>query len=33
VVKSLPGVVLGGLVKLFFVILAIEAATLVVKYV
>jgi len=33
VVKSLPGVVLGGLVKLFFLILAIEAATLVMKYV
>jgi len=27
------GVVLGGLVKLFFLILAIEAATLVMKYV
>lgn len=33
VIKSLPGVVLGGLVKLFFVIMAIEVATLVVKYV
>jgi phospholipid/cholesterol/gamma-HCH transport system permease protein len=33
VMKSLPGVVLDGLVKLFFVILAIEAAALVVKYV
>ena len=31
-IKSLPAVVLGGLVKLFFVILAVEAATLVVKY-
>ena len=33
VVKSVPAVVLGGLVKLFFVILALEVATLVVKYV
>ena len=33
VIQSLPAVVLGGLVKLFFVILAVEAATLVVKYV
>ncbi|HEY8070065.1 MAG TPA: ABC transporter permease [Burkholderiales bacterium] len=33
VIKSLPAVVLGGLIKLFFVILAVEAATLVVKYV
>lgn len=32
-IKSLPGVVLGGLIKLFFAILAIEAAILVVKYV
>jgi phospholipid/cholesterol/gamma-HCH transport system permease protein len=33
VIKSLPAVVLGGLVKLFFVILAVEVASLVVKYV
>ena len=33
VLKSLPAVVLGGLVKLFFVILAIEVASLVVKYI
>jgi phospholipid/cholesterol/gamma-HCH transport system permease protein len=33
VIKSLPGVVLGGLLKLFFVIMTIEVATLVVKYV
>ena len=33
VIKSLPAVVLGGLVKLYFVILAIEVASLVVKYV
>ena len=33
VIKSLPAVVLAGLMKLFFVIMAIEAATLVVKYV
>ncbi len=33
VIKSLPAVVLGGLVKLFFVIVAIEVASLVVKYV
>ena len=32
VMKSVPAVVLGGLVKLFFVILAVEAASLVVKY-
>jgi phospholipid/cholesterol/gamma-HCH transport system permease protein len=32
VIKSLPAVVLGGLVKLFFAILAIEFAILVVKY-
>jgi phospholipid/cholesterol/gamma-HCH transport system permease protein len=32
VIKSLPAVVLGGLVKLFFVILAVEVATLVMKY-
>src|SRR5258706_4018261 len=31
-IKSLPAVVLGVLVKLFFVILAVEVATLVVKY-
>jgi phospholipid/cholesterol/gamma-HCH transport system permease protein len=31
-IKSLPAVVLGGLVKLFFVILVVEAASLVVKY-
>ena len=31
-IKSLPAVVLGGLLKLFFVILAVEAAILVVKY-
>src|SRR6185436_18294915 len=31
-IKSLPAVVLGGLVKLFFAILVIEAASLVVKY-
>ncbi len=30
--KSLPGAVLGGLIKLFFAILAIEVAALVVKY-
>ena len=33
VLKSLPAVVLGGLLKLFAVIVAVEAATLVVKYV
>ena len=33
VIKSVPAVVLGGLVKLYFVILAVEAASLVVKYV
>ena len=33
VVKSVPAVVLGGLVKLFFVILTIEVASLMVKYV
>jgi phospholipid/cholesterol/gamma-HCH transport system permease protein len=33
VLRSLPGVVLGGLVKLFFAILVIEVASLVVKYV
>jgi phospholipid/cholesterol/gamma-HCH transport system permease protein len=32
VLRSLPAVVLGGLVKLFFAILVIEAASLVVKY-
>ncbi len=32
VIKSLPAVVLGGLIKLFFAILAIEFAILVVKY-
>ena len=32
-IKSLPAVVLGGLVKLFFVILAVEVASLMVKYV
>jgi phospholipid/cholesterol/gamma-HCH transport system permease protein len=32
VMRSLPAVVLGGLVKLFFAILVIEAASLVVKY-
>jgi phospholipid/cholesterol/gamma-HCH transport system permease protein len=32
VTKSLPAVVLGGLLKLFFAILVIEAASLVVKY-
>ena len=31
-IKALPAVVLGGLVKLFFVILAVEVASLVVKY-
>lgn len=31
-IRSLPGVVLGGLVKLFFAILVIEVASLVVKY-
>lgn len=31
-IKSVPAVVLGGLVKLFFVILVVEAASLVVKY-
>lgn len=33
VLKSVPAVVLGGLLKLFVAIIAIEAATLVVKYV
>ena len=33
VIKSLPAVVLGGLVKLYFVILAIEVASLAAKYV
>jgi len=33
VINSLPAVVLGGLIKLFFVILAVEVATLMVKYV
>jgi phospholipid/cholesterol/gamma-HCH transport system permease protein len=32
-IKSLPGVVLGGLLKLFLAIMVVEAATLVVKYV
>lgn len=32
VIRSLPAVVLGGLIKLFFAILAIEVAALVVKY-
>ena len=32
-IKSLPAVVLAGLIKLFFAIIAVEAATLVVKYV
>jgi phospholipid/cholesterol/gamma-HCH transport system permease protein len=32
VMRSLPAVVLGGLVKLFFAILVIEAASLVIKY-
>ena len=32
VMKSVPAVVLGGLIKLFFAILAIEVAILVVKY-
>ena len=32
VIKSLPAVVLGGLVKLFFAIVAIEVASLMVKY-
>jgi phospholipid/cholesterol/gamma-HCH transport system permease protein len=32
VLRSLPAVVLGGLVKLFFAILVIEAASLVMKY-
>jgi phospholipid/cholesterol/gamma-HCH transport system permease protein len=31
-IKSLPAVVLAGLIKLFFAIIAVEAATLVVKY-
>ena len=33
VMESLPAVVLGGLVKLFFAIVAVEAASLMVKYV
>ena len=33
VIKSLPAVVLGGLVKLFFAIVVIEVASLVVKYI
>jgi len=33
VIKSVPAVVLGGLVNLFFVILAVEVASLVVKYI
>ena len=32
VIKSLPAVVLGGLVKLFFVIVTVEVASLMVKY-
>jgi hypothetical protein len=32
VIRSLPAVVLGGLIKLFFAILVIEVAALVVKY-
>jgi phospholipid/cholesterol/gamma-HCH transport system permease protein len=32
VLRSLPAVVLGGLVKLFFAILMIEAAALMMKY-
>lgn len=33
VIKSLPAVVLAGLLKLFFVILAVEVASLVLKYI